>query len=118
MSEAKFSREYRSECLELVADLLDVCYRGRRPLRPSGADRECGPYRKGWGGDLLFDYVKYQAAQFNQLARLGVAHAEYSRALYQAWSGYGDCAPADAECRVEQVRMGAEHGEPVSAHFV
>lgn len=111
MSEARFSRNFRHDYLELCADLLEGCYRGRGSGYRSGGSAYGGPCN-----DLLYDFVKLQATHFNQLARLGIAQAEYGRRLLEAWYGYpGGCqTPAPGG----EVPLSGKHGEEAKGKFL
>jgi hypothetical protein len=85
MSEEKFSQQFKRDAMELLADFYDLVYRGNRSKRASAYDGA------GAGGDLIYSFVKLQASQLNQLARLGLAQTEYARNLLEGW--YGSYAP-------------------------
>lgn len=82
---------------DFLADVCESVYRGTRRSyrwgRPGGRDEPCnygGPV-----GDFLYSMVKIQASQLNQLARFGLANADYARrtleALYFGYGGGGAC---------------------------
>jgi hypothetical protein len=102
-STIKLGDRIEEDCLDLLTDCLESYQRGKRFTsakggsgRPAAGDRA--------RGDLLYEFVRMQAAQINHLARIGFAHADHGRrvleAFYDAFAPAGECSStADVEIK-------------------
>jgi hypothetical protein len=100
----KFDNKLGNDWFDLVTDCLESRFRSGRP-RSARASDGGGP-----GSDLLYSFMKLQAAQMNHFARIGLAQTEYARRAFEAF--YGTRAPACYRDEDEAIRVTG----PVKGH--